>query len=285
MPKAQVTQFGGRTFDRVPDWDARNWIASPSGGKHGVPTRYDRWQDVAIHALDVRLTAVEAVVNPSPTPVPPSPPPSPTPVPPGPTPSPTPVPPNGNVLHVTGIVPRLDQGPEGECVGFGTVNQLATEPVTAAFDARSGDAAAESDYELAQKIDGQPPDEQSGTSVLAGCKAAVQLGWLKSYAWLTTVDDIWAALDSVAVGIGSDWTEGMMNPDANNEIHPDVGQVVGGHRYNLVGKQVDASGNRLFVMLQSWGASWGQNGLALIPVDPFGGLFANQGEAVVFSKA
>ena len=260
-----ATHFGGRTFDREPGWDRRNWIASLTG-KHGTPTRYDRWQDVAIHALDVRVKALEGdTPQPTPPPAPPS-------------------PPAVNVLHQTGITPRLDQGQEGECVGFGTVNQLATDPVTKAFDARTGDAAAESDYELAQKLNGDPPDEQSGTSVLAGCKAAVKLGWLKSYAWLQSIDDIWAALDTVPVGIGSDWTEGMMDPDGANEIHPSVGQVVGGHRWTLVGKRV-AGAKRLLVMLQSWGPSWGENGIALVPFDEFGPLFANQGEAVVFSKA
>ena len=55
---------------------------------------------------------------------------------------------------------------------------------------------------------------------------------------------------------GTDWTEGMFNPDSSGQVHV-TGDVAGGHEYEVIGLDVD---KKLFHCVNSWGESWGIKG-------------------------
>src|ERR1035437_8903316 len=209
MPK---TQFEGRTFDvnlGVPEHlkgihlpASHLWLAT----KHRA-TAYDLKQDALENSrskhTDERLIAQSAQiaelqaainVNPTPGPVP-----VPVPVPPGPTPTPP--------APVTGVefaFPQgpMDQGPEGECVGFGGGGYAGTEPYPKQLidpHTETESATTELLYVAAQIIDGtiqagQDPDEQAGASVSAGMQALMNAGLIVSSHALTTIEEILAAL-------------------------------------------------------------------------------------------
>jgi hypothetical protein len=74
----------------------------------------------------------------------------------------------------------LDQQAEGACVGFGIVDALNA---AAAGDVDRAAADALELYHDAQRVDDVPGENYSGTSVLAGLKAARSLGWLGGFRW------------------------------------------------------------------------------------------------------
>jgi len=184
-------------------------------------------------------------------------------------------------LFIPGV--NLDQGAEGECVGFGWADFLAAAPKPQTLNLGSGadDEASEPEtiYRLAQQYDGSPPDEQSGASVTGGAQAAKSLGHIVSYSWcLNGVSDVVAALRSHGpVVLGTNWLQSMFTPDASGRIHA-TGAVAGGHCYLAVG--VDASGS-LIEIRNSWGAGWGVGGNAFLSTSDLGALLAASGEACV----
>lgn len=263
-----TTTFEGRTFDRVPKWDPRNdrYHVNALLVAAGKPTAHDLVQDK-------RLAKLEAAVFP---PKPPAPP--------GPTPSPTPAP-SADVVH--GVTVLQDQGAEGECVGFGWSDYLASNPNPAAIvveplGANVETATAEKLYVLAQQFDGSTPDEQSGASTLGGAKAAQSLGFINAYHWAKTVDDVEAAIKAgLNVVTGTNWYAGQMNVDGNGFIHV-TGQLAGGHEVIYHGVAGDGS---WFQGRNSWGA-WGINGTGDFRISraDLARLLSEQGDACVPSR-
>lgn len=167
---------------------------------------------------------------------------------------------------------RMDQGKEGKCVSMGMGNDLAARPgvVTGVHE----DWCRDRIYWPAQRIDewdgGSYPGAKpfyEGTSVLAGFKIVQELGFIDSYRWALDFMDL-----VVGVGyhgpavIGVDWYEGMFDADADGFIHP-TGKIGGGHCVCVVGVKVyrakDGSVDFLrsyFVIQNSWGPDWGQDG-------------------------
>jgi hypothetical protein len=68
--------------------------------------------------------------------------------------------------------------------------------------------------------------------------------------------------------------DGMMKPDANNLIHA-TGSQRGGHFYVINGYK-----DCRYRILNSWGATWGINGMAYIHEDDLTKLFAIYAEAI-----
>lgn len=152
--------------------------------------------------------------------------------------------------------PFLDQGvaleiPEGwdpsGCTGFSRAHALNAEPVT--YELTAMDAFAL--YREAQQVDewaDTPPAE--GSSVIAAAKVATSLGYLSSYWWAFTLDDIKLSLSNVGPGVvGSWWKSGMWQPDARGFVSP-AGANEGGHAYCLGGIIVELNAA---VIYQSWG--------------------------------
>jgi hypothetical protein len=173
--------------------------------------------------------------------------------------------------------PRLDQGREGACVGFGWTGELLDRPKPYhGLD----DSFANLVYHEAQQLDEWPGDDYEGTSVLAGAKVLQARGLIAEYRWAFSLDDVLRALGHAGpVVMGTWWWSGMFDPDPDGFVRP-TGSREGGHCYELYGT---TSGRRTqFVRLvNSWGAGWGQNGTALISWDDLDRLLHDEGEACI----
>lgn len=185
---------------------------------------------------------------------------------------------------------RIDQGPDGACVGFSCMNEALASPMRVKASSRK--AAEKLAYELyreMQEID-EWVDNTEGTSVNAGAKVMRAHGYIDGWRWAESTDDIKRALCAPArkgggpVVFGSAWYERMFEPEAGNFIVPG-GAIVGGHAYLIVGyhpeRRVAGEPTETFTILNSWGPKWGRKGMAYITANNLDILFAT-GEAAVF---
>lgn len=190
--------------------------------------------------------------------------------------------------------PRLDQGHEGACVGFGVTHELLAWPAPVSPTTATAKFAREAIYWEAQRNDpwaggaypGASPFSE-GTSVLEGVKAAQRLGYYGEYRWAFTVEDIMRAVSHEGpVVVGVDWYEGMDRYNAAGLVHP-TGSVRGGHCFlirGLILKPTLAGRTGygpLFRCRNSWGIDWGVNGDFYIPVEEYAEKLLSNGEAVV----
>lgn len=208
-----------------------------------------------------------------------------------------PAPPRSYTWAVKGTTPAvLDQGREGACVGFGWAAELAARP-----HAQTGitNQTALDLYHLAQTLDDEPGEAYSGTSVLAGAKAAQKSGHIKSYWWATSLQEVVAAIGYHGpVVLGINWYAQMYETGADGWVRGvGVGEPVGGHCILLRGVRIvwrtdappAASGLRRFehvdtqksygLLRNSWSASWGIEGDGKIRLADLDVLLHAQGEA------
>jgi hypothetical protein len=105
-------------------------------------------------------------------------------------------------------------------------------------------------------------------------------GLLKEYRWAFSMDEMIDGLISKGpVVLGIPWHQGMY--EAPNGVLRVSGEMVGGHCILAVGYRVNsvkAGGKDTIILQNSWGPSWGINGLAEIAVDELYSLLRN-GEA------
>jgi hypothetical protein len=168
----------------------------------------------------------------------------------------------------------LDQGDQPHCVGYSWVHFLEDGPVTQRGAGPIVDPSLL--YHEAQHLDEWPGEDYSGTSVRAGCKAAQARGFIASYHWAETVDDVVQALLEVGpVVVGTNWTTSMFEPDEAGFLRVE-GPIEGGHAYLLNGVNVPAGVVRI---KNSWGRGWGLGGHALLKLRDFADLLADGGEA------
>jgi hypothetical protein len=148
----------------------------------------------------------------------------------------------------------LDQGPDGACVGFAFTHERTAEPVPA--DAGSTEAMAV--YRRAQYLDPWPEtgiDGADGTSILAGCKAAVVL----------TLPTVNAGEKYGPAVAGVNWHDSMFEPDDEGYLEV-TGPIVGGHAVLVRGCRLKArrhgklTGEPVLVVRNSWGPEWGDGG-------------------------
>lgn len=184
--------------------------------------------------------------------------------------------------------PVTDQGREGACVGFAWTNEATAKPVPADLTRLRVHAPHDPNlfasflYGMAQYIDEWEGQAYSGTSVLAGAKAAQNAGLLKAYRWAFNIDDVIDAIITTGpVVIGIPWYDGMYQ--APNGVLRRAGSKVGGHALLATGytQQSEKVGGPSITLQNSWGDDWGINGLAEIAVPDLTALLAEQGEACV----
>lgn len=177
---------------------------------------------------------------------------------------------------------KLDQGPDGACVGFAWAHELAARPKEMlGVDYHR----AMFYYHMAQLNDPWnggaylPKDNESfyeGSSVLGGAKALHKAGVIEEYRWCFSLHDVLMALSwNGPVVVGTKWLEGMFYPDAKGYVKPS-GANVGGHAYLL--NKIDLK-NETIGFVNSWGSSWAKNGEAKIKFADFETLLLNRGEA------
>lgn len=181
---------------------------------------------------------------------------------------------------------RLDQGPDGACVGFGWSGELAAEPVP--IKGITDKFAKEQIYWGAQRRDQYPggaypgaSPQSEGSSVLAGAKEVKSRGFITGYHWCFSINDLYLALQTGPVVVGTNWYNSMFDPSRGGwlKVDPNSG-VAGGHCYLIRGITVGRAGVSLR-LTNSWGTSWGKDGEAYVLGTDFAKLLKDQGEACV----
>jgi hypothetical protein len=185
----------------------------------------------------------------------------------------------------------LDQGNTGTCVGHGFEYRLRGAP----FSHKEGvvpDAFAI--YDLATTLDpwtDNDHDLQSGTSVLAGVKALIALGYAEGhYDWIYDADTAvkWLTgkdADGRYVGgplvIGVAWYDSMFETDDYGFVRIAPGsRVVGGHclEVDLADQTMGCVGGP-----NSWG-DWGEDGRWKMDLATLDRLLKEDGEAVIITE-
>lgn len=167
----------------------------------------------------------------------------------------------------------LDQGQEGACVGFSGAHVMSTTPK--AHNPRYTHQDAEDLYHAAQQNDQWPGENYEGSSVLGGMQALKAQGRITSYLWCTTLEEAQHAVSYVGpLQIGVTWYNDMFTPDKQGFLHVGGG-VAGGHAICVGGISTT---KQAFLLYNSWGQSWGQNGNAWLAFEDMDTLLKDQGE-------
>ena len=184
----------------------------------------------------------------------------------------------------------LDQGSEGACVGFGWTAEALAGPVHVDLEEAPAPKAPKEPngfayyvYREAQKIDQWPGTDYEGTSVIAGAKVMSRYGIIHQYRWAFGIHDVVGALMSQGpVVLGINWYDGMYT--APNGRLTVSGNHVGGHAILAIGYNPSSQvfkGQETIILQNSWGKSWGIDGIAEITVDDLSRLLREGGEACV----
>ena len=171
----------------------------------------------------------------------------------------------------------IDQGQVGMCTGAALAQWLNTD-FGGAHRLTVADALRF--YGLATHLDpfpGSYPPDDTGSSGNAVCKAGRLLGYLKSWRWTFSFMSFLGALARSPVLVGTEWYEGMFDPNPHGFIHPS-GDMLGGHEYLVLGCDVD---RKTVTILNSWGEGWGQHGRAHLSWADMALLLRNQGDVKV----
>lgn len=174
----------------------------------------------------------------------------------------------------------FNQGSLGSCTGNAICGAVNTEPVWAKGRRCLREADAIATYGLATTLDnigGSYPPDDTGSSGLAACKAALQRGYITAYRHAFSLGDALQALQHGPVITGTDWYEGFDAPDAHGVVAI-AGQVRGGHEYCAVGYDPATD---LVMFDNSWGRGWGLKGTFFYTSKTWGVLLAAQGDATV----
>lgn len=190
-----------------------------------------------------------------------------------------------------------DQGREGACVGFAWSHELSARPKVIPKD----ESFALTVYNRAKQIDEWAGEDYSGTSVLAGIKATMEIlnsegkAYYGEYRWAFGTEDVLRVLGYKGpVVLGINWYENMYEPDADNFIHAS-GDIAGGHAILANGVKIvkkagvtfpytldDIDQDLSFVRLHnSWGTGYGLGGDAFISVRDLDKLIHEDGEACI----
>lgn len=166
----------------------------------------------------------------------------------------------------------LDQGYEGSCVGHGWTAWENARPK--GFVVQQDHSYAVGWYQRAQELDEWPGTSYEGTSVRAGAKVAQERGFLDTYVWAASIDEIDAwLLTKGPVVIGAKWFNSMDYP-RDGFINVDIGSGVrGGHCFLLYGK--GDAGNYKFQ--NSWGYGYADDGCFRLTPDNFQRLISAGG--------
>lgn len=174
----------------------------------------------------------------------------------------------------------LDQGQEGACVGFGWSAELQVPPVEIPVHSQF----AHSFYLGARDVDRKAGRFfAEGATVLAGGMYAIRRGWVKEIRWCFGMNDLQDTVTTRGpVVLGIPWKAGMYQTDDDGRVWVN-GETVGGHCILCIGFWPNHPlwGN-VYVVLNSYGKSWGINGIGYITEGDMRRLLIDeQGEACI----
>lgn len=192
--------------------------------------------------------------------------------------------------------PVLNQQATGTCVSHSWTSKVNAAPIMQKMRLSPYDfyrRIVSIDEWRDNDFESTAPDHmlQSGTSVRAGAKMLVDLGYAKHYLWAESAADVraWILAGFGGVVVGVSWFTGMMTTDADGFINL-TGDTVGGHAIycNGVNDRVKRNGRIVpaFRLQNSWGTAWGQKGRAWLQLDELDALIRNlSGEACALTEA
>jgi hypothetical protein len=170
----------------------------------------------------------------------------------------------------------LDQGREGECVGFACAGELAAKP--AAFTVT--DETGRKIFAAARSIDlSEGRDFPDGATVIAGLQACRRANYFLKFLWCFGIDDTinWIVRRGPVI-LGIPWYDGMYDPDTKGLLRVS-GRLVGGHAIMANGFwPAHPQFGDVLVLTNSWGKTWGINGRAYLPVEDAVRLLSEDGE-------
>lgn len=170
----------------------------------------------------------------------------------------------------------LDQGQTPHCVGYGGAGFIATQEANAPADSTVTNALGEAIYARCKAIDG---DDEDGSTLRSLAKALQQMKVIDHYAFGTFADIMRWVSQFGPVVIGSNWYEGMEEPDAKGYVHA-TGEDVGGHCTVVRGASLPDYLDR-----NSWGKGWGPlHGDCLMAPATLSKALANGGEVLMAVK-
>jgi hypothetical protein len=174
-----------------------------------------------------------------------------------------------------------DQGGSSQCVAYAWTHYLEDGPVTHSGSAPVIEPAML--YHQAQLVDEWPGEDYDGTSVRAAAKVLQGLGWIESYHWAWSADEIINAILTLGpVVIGTNWYQGMFYPDPKTNIIKPTGYVAGGHATKLDGAN---RRNGLIRLKNSWSRAWGKKGHVWVEAETLQRLMNEDGEACIAVEA
>jgi hypothetical protein len=183
----------------------------------------------------------------------------------------------------------LDQGGTSQCTIYSWAHLLADGPLTQTGLVRSfGPDGLTRLYEEGQGLDGTPTSERdSGLTTDAAAKVIRAHGWIQSYHWAASADDVLdAILRRGPVTLGLDWREPMFEPAPVSGLVRYTGAVAGGHQVVLDAVSrpmgvpgVKGSKQRRIRVKGSWGRSFGRKGFCSLLEEDLYAIMANGGEA------
>lgn len=173
----------------------------------------------------------------------------------------------------------LDQKQTSSCVGHACYQLLSSEPVLQEVLLSPMDI-----YDEARRIDewADNDDVDEGTSIRAGLNVLRRHGLIQEYYWADGV--VQAPEYMLKFGplvFGTDWTEGMFEPDARGIIRP-TGRSAGGHAWFAYACHWQ---DRYITGMSSWGPDWGIGGSFKISLYDLEELFKRGGTAAAVIEA
>ena len=184
--------------------------------------------------------------------------------------------------------PRLDQGTEGACTGFGSVGGGPNSKPDQTSPFLTNEYARKVIYWGAQKRDLWPGGaypwawpRYEGSTVQAAVEELQAQGWCDGAEWATSLEALVVGINTRGPAIlGTTWYAGMSAPDPAGFIHV-TGDAVGGHCYYIpeivVTSTAPLAGKARVV--NSWGEDWGCDGTAWISFSDLDRLFKAGGQA------
>jgi hypothetical protein len=191
-------------------------------------------------------------------------------------------------------IPVLDQGELGKCTAEASVGALGTDPFFPSLsdlgqltfdDVMSNDLYSQ--FTREDSYDGTWPPDDTGSDGLTAAKVLKERGLISGYQHAFTLEDALAALSGNGdddpgrpVITGVNWYSSMDKPTSYGQVSiTSQAYVRGGHEFEV--SSIDVAQKRVWCW-QSWGASWGVNGMFWMSWDTWERLLHEEGDVTVF---